>query len=248
MLPNVSQHDTQIGLSKDLWREVVKAIEDAIPLYNNVNDLISFGRAQRARIYAVQNLGLAEGARVLDSGIGPGATSKLVLSAINRSLLVGLDESVKQLKTAKQGLAQNSNQALEFVRGSFEYLPFRDSIFDGVVTSFAFRDSLDMRRSVSEYSCVCTGKGSFAIVDIAKPNNRLKRFGATFYMRYVMPLVARIVVRGRIKGNPWRMIVPTYLSLPTTKVIVSMMKEKFVIVELKEFLLGGVVVITARKA
>ena len=248
MLPNVSEYDIQKGLSKNLWREVVKAIEDAIPLYDSVNDLISFGRAQKARTYAVHNLGLVDGARVLDGGIGPGATSKLVLSTINPSLLVGLDESVKQLKTAKQNLAHNSNLALEFVRGSFEFLPFQDACFDGVVTSFAFRDSLDMSRSVIEYSRVCNGKGSFAIVDIAKPDNRLKRSGANLYMRYVMPLVAKVAVRGRIRGNPWRMIVPTYLSLPTTKVIVSMVKEKFMRVELKEFLLGGAVVITGRKS
>ena len=60
---NVSDNDIPGGLPKDLWREVVKAIEDAIPLYDNINDLISFGRAQKARMYAVQNLALAEGAR-----------------------------------------------------------------------------------------------------------------------------------------------------------------------------------------
>lgn len=244
----MSQNDTRKGFSKNLWREVIKAIEDAIPLYDNVNGLISFGRAQKARMYAVRNMGLAEGARVLDGGIGPGATSKLLLSTINPSVLIGLDGSVKQLKTAKQNLAHKSNQELEFVRGSFEFIPFRDACFDGIVTSYAFRDSFDMSRSVSEYSRVCDGKGCFAIVDIAKPDNRLKRTGATLYMRFVMPLVAKIAVGGRIRGNPWRMIVPTYVSLPTTKVIVSMVKERFMKVELKEFLLGGAVVITARKS
>jgi len=145
-------------------------------------------------------------------------------------------------------LAYNSNQMLEFVRGSFEFLPFRDECFDGIVTSFAFRDSLDMSRSISEYSRVCDGKGSFAIVDIAKPDNLLKRAGAMWYMRFIMPLIAKVAVRGRIRGNPWRMIVPTYISLPTTKVIVSMVKEKFVKVELKEFLLGGAIVIIGRKS
>jgi ubiquinone/menaquinone biosynthesis C-methylase UbiE len=85
-------------------------------------------------------------------------------------------------------------------------------------------------------------------VDIAKPDNLLKRAGAMWYMRFIMPLIAKVAVRGRIRGNPWRMIVPTYISLPTTKVIVSMVKEKFVKVELKEFLLGGAIVIIGRKS
>jgi demethylmenaquinone methyltransferase/2-methoxy-6-polyprenyl-1,4-benzoquinol methylase len=241
-------NDIPKGLSKNLWREVVTAIEDAIPLYDNINDLISFGKAQKARAYGVGNLALAAGARVLDGGIGPGATSQLVLSTIRPGLLVGLDGSVRQLKTAKKNLSSNSNQWLEFVRGSFEFLPFRQECFDGIVTSFAFRDSLDMPRSISEYSRVCNRKGRLAIVDIAKPDNRLKRAGAMFYMRFIMPLIAKIAIRGRIKGNPWRMIVPTYTSLPTTKVIVSMVKERFFEVEVKEFLMGGATVIVARKS
>jgi demethylmenaquinone methyltransferase/2-methoxy-6-polyprenyl-1,4-benzoquinol methylase len=245
---NESEADISRGLSKNVWREVVKAIEDAIPLYDNINDLISFRRAQGARKYAVRNLTPADGSRLLDSGIGPGATSKLILSGLNPGLLVGLDGSVMQLRTAKQNLPHSANIWLEFVRGSFEFLPFRDETFDGIVTSFAFRDSLDMEQSVTEYSRVCASKGSFAIADIAKPDNRLKRAGAALYLRFIMPFVANIAIRGRIRGNPWRMIVPTYVSLPTTKVIVSMVKAKFANVELKEFLLGGAIVIIGRKS
>ena len=67
---------------------------------------------------------------VLDSGIGPGTTSKLILSAIRPGLLVGLDGSVKQLQVAKGNLSHLTDGKLHVVRGAFEFLPFREDTFD----------------------------------------------------------------------------------------------------------------------
>lgn len=235
------------GLSKDVWQEVIKAIEDALPLYDQVNELISFGQAQRARNYAVEKLGLRDGMRVLDSGIGPGNTSRVILSAIKPNLLVGLDESVTQLKTIKGRLGDFQDGTFDVVRGSFEFLPFREGAFDAVVTSYALRDSLDLSRSVSEYSRVCSRGGRLAIVDIGKPDNLLKRVGSVFYVRFFMPLIAKFAIRGKIRGNPWRMIAPTYQSLPTNRALLGLVKQWFSSADITEFLKGGVIVIIGRK-
>ncbi|HMK84150.1 MAG TPA: hypothetical protein VK503_10570, partial [Candidatus Bathyarchaeia archaeon] len=66
-----------------------------------MNDKISFGKAQIARNYAIEKLEINENSIVLDSGIGPGSTSRLILSTIKPGMLVGLDGSVRQLKAAK---------------------------------------------------------------------------------------------------------------------------------------------------
>jgi demethylmenaquinone methyltransferase/2-methoxy-6-polyprenyl-1,4-benzoquinol methylase len=185
---------------------------------------------------------------VFDSGIGPGTTSKLILRESKPALLVGLDGSVKQLKTAKHNLEQTSMDVLHVVRGSFEFLPFREQTFDAVITCYALRDSLDLSRSIGEYYRVCDEKGAFADVDIGKPEGMLKRVGSSLYIRYLMPVIAKVAILGKISGNPWRMIVPTYRTLPTTPALLSMMKERFQQVQLKEFLMGGVIVIVGRRS
>jgi demethylmenaquinone methyltransferase/2-methoxy-6-polyprenyl-1,4-benzoquinol methylase len=235
-----------LGLPKETWKKVIRAIEDSIPLYDQVNDLISFGKAQVARRYAIQNLQLQDNSMILDSGIGPGTTSRSILSKIKPSMLVGLDESVIQLKTAKANLA--SVELLNLVRGSFEYLPFRNEIFNAIITCYALRDSLDLAQSVTEYARVCTTAGAFADVDIGKPDSALKRWGSILYIRYFMPMIAKIVISSKLKGNPWRMIGPTYTSLPRTSIILSLVRQHFARTELKEFLMGGVVVIIGRKS
>ena len=70
------------GLSQETWRKVIGAIEESIPLYDEVNNLISFGRAQVTRRIAIQRLQLTDGVSILDGGIGPGTTSKLIVESV----------------------------------------------------------------------------------------------------------------------------------------------------------------------
>lgn len=236
------------GLSKETWLKLIHAIEDSIPHYDRVNNLISFGKAQLARSYAIGRLELRDDSIILDSGIGPGTTSRLILSMVKPRMLVGLDGSVKQLETAKTRLAQFDPGLLSLVRGSFEYLPFRDQIFDGVITCYALRDSLNLQQSLSEYARVCAKTGAFADVDIGKPDGALRRLGSTLYINYIMPILAKVAVLWKMRGNPWRMIVPTYVSLPRTSTIMRRVEQLFLKTELKEFLMGGIIVIIGRNS
>jgi ubiquinone/menaquinone biosynthesis C-methylase UbiE len=190
---------------------------------------------------------LRDGAIVLDGGVGPGTTSRLILARIKPSILIGLDGSAKQIAAAKGNLAEYSD-LLQFVRASFEFIPFRESIFDGIITCYALRDSLDLTRSISEYSRVCTPRGVFADVDIGKSDNAIKRLMAILYVRYLMPLLAKIAIWKQMKGNPWRMIGPTFDTLPTNSLLLGIMKQQFPSIQTKEFMTGGVIVIIGRKS
>jgi demethylmenaquinone methyltransferase/2-methoxy-6-polyprenyl-1,4-benzoquinol methylase len=243
----VESSDNAHGVSREIWQEVIQAIEDSIPLYNQVNNLISFGKAQIARIYAVENLLIDDGSIVLDGGIGPGTTSRLILDKIKPSMLIGLDRSTKQLETAKVNLAEYRN-SLHLVNASFEYLPFRDNALDGIITCYALRDSLDLSRSISEYSRVCSEHGVFADVDIGKSDNPIKRLVSVLYVKYLMPLVAKMAIRRQIKGNPWRMIAPTYDTLPPNGSLLELLKGRFPKIQMKGFLNDGIIVIIGRKS
>jgi len=170
----------------------------------------------------------------------------LIVQSSKPSLLVGLDASSKQLKTAKSNLGAIAPTNFQLVRGSFEFLPFRDRVFDVVITCYALRDSLDIPKAIGEYSRVCDESGAFADVDLGKPDSLLKRVGSVLYIRYLMPLIAKVAIIGKMKGNPWRMIVPTYKSLPTNNSLLSQMRTHFGEVEFKEFLMGGIIVIIGR--
>ena len=241
------RREDSAGLSRETSRKVVEAIEESIPLYDRVNNLISFGKAQVARKFAIQELQLDEKKVVLDAGIGPGTTSRLIMESTKPTLLVGLDASSKQLQTARSNLGTVGASGLQLVRGSFEFLPFRDRVFDAVVTCYALRDSLDIPKAIGEYRRVCAESGAFADVDLGKPDNVLKRTASMLYIRYLMPLIAKAAIFGKMKGNPWRMIVPTYKPLPTNNSLLSQIQNLFLTVEFREFLMGGIIVIVGRR-
>jgi len=229
-----------------IWPEVVAAIEQTLPLYDAVNDVISLGRADEARIYGVRNAGMRRGSVVLDSGIGPGSLSKILLNQVQPRRLVGLDYSTKLLHEARAQLASFGG-GVELVRGAFERAPFKDGVFEGIFTAYAFRDALDKEAALREYSRMARDGAPLVIVDIGKPSNRAKRFFMSLYIRFVMPMLAKLAIRWRIKGNPWRMIVPTYRHLPTTSEIVGLVRSNYGPVIVREFLLGGIAVVTARR-
>ena len=238
--------EASAGLSSETSRRVIEAIENSIPLYDHVNNLISFGKDQVARRFAIEQLQLSERRVILDAGIGPGTTSKLIMEITKPDLLVGLDTSPKQLKTAKRNLEAFGPVGLQLVRGCFEFLPFREQVFDAIISCYALRDSVDITEAISEYRRVCGESGAFADVDLGKPDNFLTRAGSVFYVRYLMPIIAGAAIIGKIKGNPWRMIVPTYESLPTNKTLLSQMRRNFDYVEIKKFLMGGIIVVIGK--
>ncbi len=235
-------------MNNGLWREVIQAIEAAIPEYDRVNEKISFGRAMRAREYAADRLKLKGGMIVLDAGIGPGTMSNVLLSRSSMLNVVGLDASTRLLESARERFTRLGKGKVQLIRGAFETLPLRDGSFDRIVSAYAFRDSRNKTVAIQEVHRVIKDKGTFAIVDLGKPDSRLKRALVTTYVGYLMPAVARLSMSNAIHGNPWRMIFPTYKLLEKNSKLVASLASRFAEVAIKETSLGGLVIVFARKA
>jgi len=231
-------------MNKPQWRGVISSIEETAPLYDEVNEIISLGRAGKARAYAAQKLMEDNPRLVLDSGVGPGSMSMILLQHA-RSDVVALDYSSQLLRSFKER-TKNYRDRLHFIRACFEELPFRPSSFDAIITAHALRDSTNIEQAVGEYARSIKSTGRLAIVDLGKPDNIVKRFFATVYVRFIVPLVAKILISGRLEGNPWRIMPLTYENLPTTGRLLEMLEARFDLLERKMFLAGGMLVLLLR--
>jgi demethylmenaquinone methyltransferase/2-methoxy-6-polyprenyl-1,4-benzoquinol methylase len=225
---------------------VIHAIEVAIPEYDRVNDRVSLGQAMKAREYAADRLKLKEGMTVLDAGIGPGTMSEVILSRNSALTIIGLDASIQLLHAARERFRSRSME-IHFVRATFEAVPVRDGSINRIVSAYAFRDSRNLDSAIDEFQRILVLDGSFGIVDLGKPDNALKRSFITVYIRYFMPLIAHFSKSDRIRGNPWRMIFPTYQLLLTNAELEQTLLTRFAKVQIWEFLLGGVVVVFAQR-
>jgi ubiquinone/menaquinone biosynthesis C-methylase UbiE len=103
-----------------------------------------------------------------------------------------------------------------------------------------------MTQTLNQIARVCKKTGLLAIVDVGKPGSSVRRFFLSAYLLFAMPLIARLLTIGRVSGNPWRMLLPTYLALPTNQEIAEMLATRFRQVDTKEFMMDGMVVFLAR--
>jgi len=232
-------------MNMSVWRDVISSLEEIASLYDEVNETISLGRASRARTYAAQRLMENSPRLVLDSGAGPGSMSVILLQRDPQAEVVALDYSSQLQRTCKERV-KDYRDRVHFVRACFEQLPFRSSSFDAAVTAYALRDSTNINQAIGEYARSIKNEGQLSIVELGKPDNMVKRFFAVIYVRFIMPLIAKILISGRLEGNPWRMIVPTYQNLPTTLSLLEMLEARFDLLEKKQFLAGGMLVILLR--
>ena len=176
----------------------------------------------------------------MDSGAGPGVSSRILLEDGFQKVL-GLDPSVFLLRTAKSRLGPRFNPVI----GIAENLPFRPGSMGAVLTCFALRDAVSLERSLREFANVTRHGGALAVVDVGKPNGGFWKNSIGFYISWVMPVLARFWIRGRVPDNPFKMIIPTWKKLQTNNRLQDQIERLFGPCMLKSFFLGGLVVFEA---
>ena len=200
------------------------------------------GLAGPLRRRAIRQLEKYRNVWILDSGAGPGTSSRMMLEDRFENI-VGLDPSLTLLQHAKNVLGPGFCPVV----GVAESLPFRSYVFSGVLTCFSFRDVRDKAQSMQEFARVTHHEGRLEIVDIGKPDSAFRLRLIELYVVALMPTIARFFIRGRTTDNPFRMIVPTFHGLATNRTIDRLAEREFGSAWLHEFLLGGLVIIEATR-
>jgi ubiquinone/menaquinone biosynthesis C-methylase UbiE len=179
---------------------------------------------------------------ILDSGPGPGTSSRIMLED-GFEKIAGLDPSPILLQHAKTALGPGFHPVL----GVAESLPFRPDAFSGVLTCFSYRDVRNKALSLAEFARVVDRRGRLEIVDIGKPDGLFRQKLIGLYVALIMPIIARFFISGRIAGNPFQMIVLTFHRLRKNHSVTGMAEREFGSAKLHEFLLGGLVIIEAER-
>jgi MPBQ/MSBQ methyltransferase len=104
--------------------------------------------------------------QVLDVGCGTGYTTLGVLSVFNVGQVIGIDQNLRQLHRAVRNLSAHKSRTI-FSQGDVESLPFRDGIFDAVISAGAVEYFPDPEKALKEMVRVAKPQGR---VIIAGPN------------------------------------------------------------------------------
>ncbi len=167
----------------------------------------------------------------MDLGSGPGTMAAIVSAAGGRPVL--LDVSKRMLHSAPP---------FEKVQSTFESLPFRDGVFDGVVAGFSLRDSRDLKAALEQISRVIVRGGRFGFCDLGKPASPVKSLIMAVYLRTAVPLIG--LLSGGRSGLGFASLYQTYLLTLDNGRMVQLLGNYFRDVALRATQLGAAIVVT----
>ena len=223
------------------WGEVIEVLREIIPIYDKVNSYISLGKDVKHRTQGISGRVLP-GNKILDAGSGFGNMSKTASKICHGKISITLyDPLVPMLKNTSTFFKKTPDMA----NGVFEHIPFREEEFDAVLCGYSLRDAINLRIAISEIHRILKKDGRFVIVDLGKPDEAFIRFGVSFYLRLILPILA-LIAGGRL-GLKFGTLYGTYKRWPKNKKLEEMLLEKFSKVEFEKDLMGGAIMVAAYK-
>jgi len=109
-----------------------------------------------------------EGPRVLEASFG---TGYLLMQYAGRFDTFGIDYNEKMVSTATNNLKKKGITA-KLEQGNVESLPYKDEMFDSIVSTMAFSGYPDEIKAMSELHRVLKKGGRLLMVDINYPANK----------------------------------------------------------------------------
>jgi demethylmenaquinone methyltransferase/2-methoxy-6-polyprenyl-1,4-benzoquinol methylase len=236
MLPHLS------GLGERHWKEVILVLRNIIPVYDKVNSAISLGKDVKFRRLGIKGR-IASKSVVLDAGSGYGNMSRMALEEAEGELtLVMYDPIIDMLRHAKESFDNDFSAALS--SGIFEYMPFQNETFDVILCGYSLRDAIHLNQAISEIHRILRVGGLLIIVDLGKPDSFIKRVLVSFYLKYLLKVVA-YAAAGK-KGLKFETLYGTYLKWPRNSQL-KVLLQIFSKVEFCTRLMGGAVIVAAYK-
>jgi demethylmenaquinone methyltransferase / 2-methoxy-6-polyprenyl-1,4-benzoquinol methylase len=215
--------------------------------YDVLNRVISFRWDRTWRNRAIQEVLKSGHQLILDLGSGTGDLTFTAARKLDgNGRIVGLDVSRQMLKLArsKQSGAIHGEKTY-FVQGSAMFSPFKDSIFDGVMTAFVLRNVSDLSLFFAHAFRVLKNGGRFVSLDMFPPS---KNWFSAFYSLYfyrLVPWIGGLLARDRVA---YKYLAESVKSFhPPERVTELLAQAGFKDVRIRRFLNGAVCLHVAEK-
>lgn len=199
--------------------EQVAAMFDEVSThYDRTNNVLSMGNAALWRVATTRAVHPRAGERILDVAAGTGTSSASL--AKNGARVVAADFSAGMIEVGR--VRQAANPFIEFVQADATALPFADGEFDAVTISFGLRNIVDPKKALAEFFRVTKPGGRLVICEFSQPPVALIRAGYSAYLRYGMPVLARLA-----SSNPaaYEYLMDSIEAWPSQPVLADWLRE-----------------------
>lgn len=155
----------------------------------------------------VTSMRLNKNSVLLDAGCG---TGRFLANTVSDQLFVGLDVSIEMLRVARDDLKRGL-----FVVGELEHLPFKEGVFDEVISSRVLQHIKNQGQAIKEFSRVCKKNGDVIVLSLNTwtlhclyKNMRIYKLSKIINYPFKLLLGKRSVI------SKWAFEYDNYCSLP----------------------------------
>lgn len=207
--------------------------------YNLMNRLMTFGQDMRWRRFVVRQAQLPSGGKLLDLATGTGDIAFEAIKNSPNAQAIGADFSLPMMQVGRH-LAMGDG--VGWVGADALQLPFPDNTFDAVTSGYLVRNVIDITRTLHEQLRVLKPGGRIVILDSSPPPANLLRPFILIHLKYVIPLLGRIVV-GKEGADAYQYLPSSTQAFKTPDDLASIMREAGIVnVHYKTFMFGTMAV------
>ena len=179
----------------DKGRGVRQMFDDISHRYDLLNRLLSLGIDRRWRRFAVSQLSVPKGGRVLDIATGTCDVALEVAGQTDPSVtIVGEDFTQGMLVQGQAKLdGSEHGQRIMLVNAPCEEIPHPDACFDAITIAFGIRNVVDRPAGLSEMFRVLKPGGRAVILEFSQPRSALFRRLYYFYFQKILPTIGGLL-------------------------------------------------------
>jgi demethylmenaquinone methyltransferase/2-methoxy-6-polyprenyl-1,4-benzoquinol methylase len=165
--------------------------------YDFLNHFLSAGIDFHWRKKTIRILNQRHPKKILDIATG---TGDLAIEAVKLKPLkiVGIDIAEDMLAIGREKIRKKKlSDLISFETGDCENLRFGDLTFDAVMVAFGVRNFENLQKGLSEMYRVLNENGIAVILEFSKPGQFPVKQIYSFYFRYILPRIGRMVSGNR---------------------------------------------------
>jgi demethylmenaquinone methyltransferase/2-methoxy-6-polyprenyl-1,4-benzoquinol methylase len=205
--------------------------------YDLMNRLMTFGRDRAWRRYLVEQAALPPGGRLLDVATGTGDIALEALSRDGALEAIGGDFAAPMMRV---GRARPGGERVRWCQCDALALPFADATFDAVTSGYLMRNVIDVHAAFREQVRVVRPGGRVLCLDTSPPPRNILRPFILFYLRFVIPLMGRLVAGD---ASAYNYLPESTRAFKTPDELAAIMREAGLVdVRYKRFMFGTMAV------
>ncbi|AHB89017.1 2-heptaprenyl-1,4-naphthoquinone methyltransferase MenG [Thermosynechococcus sp. NK55a] len=219
--------------------DIQALFERIAPLYDRLNDQLSFGLHHVWKQMAVDWLELPQGATALDLCCGTGDLSRVLARRVGRQgRVVGLDFAAAPLAIARQ--RSYHYPQIEWLQGDALAVPFAAQTFQGITIGYGLRNVVDIPQALREMFRLLVPGGRAAILDFSHPQTpALQQFQQWYLQQWVVPTARQYGLAAE-----YDYLWPSIQAFPTPPILCKLIQQTG-FESVKHYpLLGGLMAIT----